>query len=255
MDLDDTMLALVIATAPPSIAGRIILLQLPPDERLEAAKKLDMPRDRSRHTYATWAKALDSYRDVGLAEAASRTGVPRRTISRWARESGLRCGRSPAAREAAARRLERSRYVHPASPEGIAEWLKSQPTPADNRPWRARSRHTAGARRLALQLYIEVGPREAARRTGIPLRTLARWAKSSRLVPPPGSTDRTRAATAARRESGARQRRMLIRMMCGVTREQSEQIEARRSEPAPEPAFSLARHIAAVQDSRGNPAR
>lgn len=231
---------------PPSLIARLMLASLPPGERLAAAREMDIPRDRSRHTFAAWSRALEAYREVGLSEAADREGVPRRTLSRWARDAGARPGVSTAAREAKAQRLARraAAYRHPASPEAIAEWMRKNIGPAaEDRPWKARSRHTARARAEALRLYCEVGSREAARQTGISLRTIARWASCAQLGAPAESDARTRAATEARRENVARRRRRLFWAIQGMTDAQVEKVEAylkRDPDADPRPYRSLA---------------
>jgi hypothetical protein len=47
---------------------------------------------RRRYRYAEWSTALELYHSVGPGEAARRLGIPRVTVSQWARRSRLRSG-------------------------------------------------------------------------------------------------------------------------------------------------------------------
>ena len=84
------------------------------------------------------------------------------------------------------------------------------------RPWRRRSRHSVSAHETALRLYQELGLREASRRSGIPQRTLARWAKDARLEPP-ASAARTAAATEGRKAAATRRQRAACAAIYGLT--------------------------------------
>ena len=67
--------------------------------------------------------------------------------------------------------------------------------------------YSDGDKAEALALYVEKGPREASRQTGIPVRTITRWAAARGL-----STEvetKTAAATAAAREKAALLREQL----------------------------------------------
>jgi hypothetical protein len=75
-----------------SLLVSLTLSTLPADQRLAAAREIHVPMDRSRHTFAVWARALDEYARVGLDDASARAGVPRRTLARWAKSARLRPG-------------------------------------------------------------------------------------------------------------------------------------------------------------------
>jgi len=220
----------------PSQLAALTLRLLPPHRRLEAARNLEVPRERSHHTLATWARALEAYAEAGLTEAAASSGVPRRTLARWARQSGVFPGRPSRLRVAEAERYEELQRGRPsnsdATPEEREAWMQSVVgRPPAERSWCERSRHSVSTRENALRLYSEVGPREAARRSGVPLRTLARWASSAGTVAPSESVARTQPATKARRENVKRNFRARIYAMNGLTDKQIEEAEARLAQP------------------------
>ena len=143
-----------------------------------------------------------------LASAA--TDIPRRTPARWARQERVRPGESSAHRDRKARERERWEerirerpYGSHASPERAELWIRSfEPLPGE-KPWRERSRHTVNEHTEGLRLYCAAGPREASRRSGIPLRTVTRWARAHGLH---HDADRTHAATRARVKAAALRR-------------------------------------------------
>lgn len=213
---------------------------LPSAERLEYARRLDIPMPRSRHTFSSWARALDAYAEVRLVEAAARTGVSERTLARWARRARVLPGKTPREREAAARTLvaywERQRRLPwsphcTLDPDDRLEALVAivGVTPPGRRPWRRRSRHSAATRELALREYRDVGPREAARRTRVPLSTLARWAARSGAEAPSGTAERTRAATQARKAGAARRQRAVVASVYGMSVEEVEAFTSSRT--------------------------
>lgn len=196
-----------------SYMAMVELAMLPQAERLARAREIEVTRPWSRHTFAVWARALEAYHDVGLAEASARTGVPRRTLARWAaRQPGLRRGASSRARQTAARKAEEYEerirlrpYGTHATIESTETWARSFGALPGARSWRERSRYSVTEQAEALRLYCEVGPREAARLCDVSLRTIARWAKLFGLRAPGDRARRTEAATRARRNAIARQ--------------------------------------------------
>jgi hypothetical protein len=95
------------------------------------------------------------------------------------------------------------------------------------RSWLARSRHSVATHEEALRLYCEVGPREAARRCGVSVRTIARWAAESGSEAPAGSAGRASAATEARKVAAARRRLDALASIYGLT---ADKIEGARHE-------------------------
>lgn len=68
----------------------------------------------------------------------------------------------------------------------------------------AKSRYTAKQRAQALELYLDHGPAETSRRTGIPVGTIRKWAARASVTGP--HAKKTEAATEAARAQGERSR-------------------------------------------------
>lgn len=85
-----------------------------------------------------------------------------------------------------------------------AKTTAARKTPAKKTTTSRQPTYTDATRRAALDLYVEHGPRETERRTGIPHRTISRWAADAGLST--DVTSKTAAATEQAQLSVARRK-------------------------------------------------